>query len=95
MALYDGGASFQGGALKVTDTGIVENLNVTKLQNETPASFIKTSSAASGASGISQNGNALTMINETINIDTASTIKIGNLIIKSADNGNGILIGKV
>ncbi len=92
--VYENGASFQSGSLKVTDTGIVSNLNVEKLQNETPASFIKTSSAASGASGISQSGNNLTFNNEVVQLTGAgSKIKIGNLTIKASSDGNGILIG--
>lgn len=92
--IYDNGASFRsGGKLYVTDPNKVDNLNAEKLQDETPESFVKTSSAVHGASGISQSGNSLSMTGETIVLDTSSQIKIGNIIIKSSDNGNGILIG--
>ena len=94
MALYDNGASLRsGGKLYVTDPSKVENLNADKLRGETPDSFIKTSNAAQGGSGISQSGNQLNMTGENITLDLTSQIKIGNIIIKSSDNGNGILIG--
>ena len=94
MGLYDNGASFRGnGRLYVTDQNKVENLNADSLHGEIPESFVKTSSAVSGASGISQSGNTLDMVGETIVFDKTSQIKIGNIIIKSSDNGNGILVG--
>lgn len=92
--IYVNGASFQGGALKVTDTNQVTNLNAEKLQGETPASFIKTARAASGASGITQTSGMLTFYNEeAVFSGSNSKIKIGNLIIKASPDGNSILIG--
>ena len=92
--VYSSGASFQGGALKVTDAQKVDNLNAEKLQGETPDSFIKTASAASSASGISQSGNNLTMSDEIVQFTgSGSKVKFGNIVIKASSDGDGILIG--
>ena len=88
-SVYDGGASFRIGKLYVSDTDVVENLNSQKLQGKVPADFVQTGSN----SGISQSGKTISMAGETINLDTASEIKIGSVIIKSSPDGNGILIG--
>lgn len=90
MAIYDNGASFHGGALKVTDTSQVSNLNVSMLQGKVPTDFVQIKT------GITQdiNGN-ISFVNKIITLDTTSKIKIGNLVIQSSDSGNGILIGTV
>lgn len=94
VTVYSSGASFQKGALKVTDTGVVENLNAKRLQGKEPADFVKTTGF-----GITQNTGAIEVNNLTISktgvseiFDSSSQIKIGNVVIKASDN-NGILIG--
>ena len=91
--VYASGAAFQTennkGKLYVTDQGVVENLNAAMLGGASRAAFVE----QGPTKGITQNDKTLTMSGETINLDTASQIKIGNVIIKSSDNGNGILIG--
>ena len=91
--VYNNGASFQVGALKVTDRNKVVNLNAEMLDGTHKTDFLKQGTVDNVNYGISQNGKTLSMSGETINLDTASQIKIGNIIIKSSNNGNGILIG--
>ena len=97
-AVYSSGAAFYTanniGKLKTTSREKVDNLNAELLQGETPSSFIKTSSAASGASRITQGTNTLTFNNEVVQFTGADAkIKIGNVVIKSSADGNGILVG--
>ena len=88
---WTNGASFQGGALNVTNTSQVSNLNASMLQGKVPADFLQIKS------GITQdiNGNISFSSNKMITLDTTSKIRIGNLVIQSSDSGNGILIGTV
>ena len=101
---YTGGASFQGGALKVTDTNVVNNLNVSKLQGKQPTDFIGTDNnvptGTTGTFGLKQNGKTINVNNVSVgntgvicSFDNTSKIKIGNIIIQSSDNNKGILIG--
>ena len=94
-SVYSSGASFQGGAVKVTDQSVVSNLNVSKLQGKEPVDFIKTTNfGLSQSTGIiGATGVTVSSVGVTKNYDTTSIIKIGNVIIKSSDNGNGILVG--
>lgn len=95
-SVYSSGASFQGGALKVTDQGKVENLNASKLEGRGANDFIKTTNfglSQSTGGVIGATGVTVSSVGVTKNYDTTSTIKIGNVIIKSSDNGNGILVG--
>lgn len=95
--IYASGASFQqGGILTVTDTNVVKNLNASQVQGKEPKDFIQIGSSY----GLSQTGKTIeaTGVNvsnasTSIDFDANSTIKIGNVIIKSSDSGNGILIG--
>lgn len=97
MALYDNGASFQTvdskGKLYVKDRGMVENLNSEMLDGTHKADFLKQGTVDGVNYGISQNGKSLSLSAVTTTMDTTSQIKLGNIIIKSSDNGNGILIG--
>lgn len=98
--IYNNGASFQNentpGKLYVTDRSMVSNLNAELFQNKEPADFLCIDKSSSASTyGIKQSGKTITMAGETINLDSNSEIRIGNLVIKSADGGNGILIGKV
>lgn len=92
--VYSTGASFQGGALKVTDAGKVDNLNAEKLQGKEPVDFVKTTGFGitqnTGSIGVSGLNISNTGVIETF--DKNSQIKIGNVIIKATDN-SGIIIG--
>ena len=99
-SIYNNGASFQNenntpGKLYVTDRSMVSNLNAELFQNKEPADFLCIDKSSSATYGIKQSGKTITMTGETINLDNSSEIRIGNLVIKSADGGNGILIGRV
>lgn len=97
MSIYDSGAAFlQGGKLQVTDKNEVDNLNAHQLQGKEPKDFIQTGSVF----GLTQSGKTATAAGVTVsntsvnyNFDANSTIKIGNVVIKSSNGGNGILIG--
>ena len=99
-APYTNGAVLaNGGSLKVTDANRVENLNSSLLQGRDPSDFLQIGSDFVN-SGITQNGanitaNSVNVSNTGVTyiFDTGSTIKIGNVIIKSSDSGNGILVG--
>jgi len=88
-SIYDNGASFQGGTLKVTNSQVVDNLNADKLHGLDDNDFFRVGSNY----GTNQSGKTTTMTGVTHIYDTTSEIKIGNIIIKPSDNGNGILVG--
>ena len=104
---YTGGASFQGDKLVVTNTGVVGNLNASFLQGKVPTDFLQlgnnfgiTQTAAGNTKGVNVTGvvtnlssSATHVQNSSIDFDANSEIKIGNLIIKSSNGGNGILVG--
>lgn len=103
---YTNGASFQRDKLVVTNTGVVGNLNASYLQGKTPSDFVQvgngfgitqSSTGVIGVTGVTTNVNSSTtnITNSIVNIDTGSAIKIGNLLIQSSSNGDGILIGTV
>ena len=80
------------GRLQVTSTQQVDNLNASFLQGKVPSDFIQ--NVASGSTGMHQDdASNLTVKNETIKL-VNSAIKIGNIILRSADNGDGLLIGR-
>ena len=81
------------GSLKVTDRNEVANLNAEMLQGIHKTDILKQGTVDNVNYGISQNGKTLDMSGEEINLDTNSQIKIGNIVIKSSPNGNGILVG--
>ena len=97
MALYDNGASFQiqndKGKLYVTDRGKVVNLNAEMLDGTHKTDFLKQGTVDNVDYGISQNGKTLNITGVSATMDENSQIKLGNITIKSSDNGNGILIG--
>ena len=96
-APYTNGAVLaSGGRLQVTDQNQVENLNASRLQGKVPTDFVNVGSSY----GITQNGknvaaSSVTVANTgvTYTFDVNSTIKIGNVVIKSSDEGKGILVG--
>lgn len=99
-SIYNNGASFQNentpGKLYVTDRDMVDNLNAELFQYKEPADFLCIDKTPSDSTyGIKQSGKTITMTGETVKLDSSSEIRIGYLVIKSADGGNGILIGKV
>ena len=95
--IYENGSVLtQGGGLQVTDTKVVKNLNASQVQGKEPKDFIQIGSDY----GLSQTdktieitGVSVSNTSTSINFDANSAIKIGNVIIKSSDSGNGILIG--
>lgn len=88
MAIYDNGASFQGGSLNVTSTNKVTNLNASMLNSITSDGFLQRKG------GITQNNDGdISFAGRKAIFNTSAEIRIGNVIIKSSDNGNGILIG--
>lgn len=95
-SVYDKGAAFLQGKLKVTDASQVENLNASALQGKQPKDFLQLGTTF----GITQSNKStalsgVTVTQNSVNVvaDTNSIFKIGNVVIKSSDNGNGILIG--
>ena len=88
MAIYDNGASFQGGALNVTSANKVTNLNASMLNSKTSDDFLQVKG------GITQNNDGdISFAGRKTIFNTDAEIRIGNVVIKSSDNGNGILIG--
>ena len=78
-----------GGRLYITDSQPVEHLNADMLDGAHRANLLEQGSDF----GITQTGKTLSMAGEIVSLDAASQIKIGNVVIKSSDNGNGILFG--
>ena len=95
--IYENGSVLtQGGGLQVTSTNVVKNLNASQVQGKEPKDFIQTGNdyvLSQDAKTIEAAGVSVSNASTSINFDTNSTIKIGNVIIKSSDSGNGILIG--
>lgn len=83
----------QKGSISVTDRSPVANLNAEMLEGAHKTDFVKQGTVDSVDYGIVQEGKSISMTGESIALDVTSKLKVGNIVIKPSDNGNGILIG--
>jgi len=94
MALYDNGASFQTknekGRLYVTDRNLVNNLNAEMLDGAHKSDFVKQGTVDGVDYGVSQSGKTVNLSGVSVVADKNSTFKIGNIIIASAADGEGV-----
>ena len=95
MALYDNGASFQTtvakkGKLTVTDRSLVDNLNAEMLDGAHKSDFVKQGTVDNVDYGVAQTGKNLNLSGVNIVADNTCTFKLGNIIIASAKDGQGV-----
>ena len=97
--IYDNGAHLNSsGALLVSSNELVQNLNADYLHGTQPKDFVRadfSSSDASAASsanfwGIEQKGKTINLSGVKIVADSTSQFKLGNIVIASATDGEGV-----